>query len=114
MLKMSLIAACSLTIACAQEPKNMLPSVDLRNESTFTLYTLYAAPCDARDWGENHLLGRPVSPGNGFTLALEPGCWDLLVDGGAGGKDTFWTWTGLVLDKGDVLELQAHEIERLK
>lgn len=58
-------------------------SLKVVNNSSISLYYLYASPCGTSTWGPDQLGSKTISPGGAFTLTGFPcpACYDLKVEG---------------------------------
>ena len=80
-----LLIVCFLFLAsCNSLPENETyepATLKLVNSSTYDVYYLYVAPCDAITWGPDQLGTEIVPAGRGFTLSnIPPGCYHLMAD----------------------------------
>lgn len=87
-------AATEDATACVQDCGAKL---EVRNQSSYNVYRLYAAPC-GQGWYPNQLTNT-LAPGAQFTLgAIPPGCWMFRAEGAG---TIYWqTPTGVNLAKG--------------
>lgn len=70
--------------SCNSVPENITyepATLKLVNSSSYDVYYLYVAPCDAITWGADQLGTEIVPAGKEFTLSnIPPGCYHLLAD----------------------------------
>ena len=52
------------------------------NQSSYTVYSLYVARCEATEWGPDQTNAGVINAGSSFTLTnVPPGCWDMRAEG---------------------------------
>ena len=83
---------------CSTPPPPAAPMFHVANNSSRTIYYLYAARCSDTTWGSNRLNGSTIQPGGraGWSMFVA-GCWDFLaVDSGQTRRWT--TYNNPILD----------------
>ena len=77
---LSVLAAALALTAFALPSDSNQGQILVQNQSSHTIYYIYASPCSSSDWG-NDLLGSDVLPsGRSFYIDVVAGCWDLRAE----------------------------------
>lgn len=81
-------------------PADCDAKLKVTNESTYTIFYLYAAQCGASTWSSDQLGSHTIIPNAAFTLTgVPPGCWYFKAEA-SNGTPT-WTSAALTLTAGE-------------
>jgi len=75
-------------------------TLTVTNNSSYTAYYLYVAPCSASTWGDDQLGSNVLSTGESHQLTdIPPGCYDYRAE--TAGASTYWEEFGVELSAGE-------------
>ncbi len=92
---------CAATESSASCPADCDATLDVINNSSYTIWNLYVAACGSPTWGNDQLGGNVITAGHTFALHnIPPGCYGFRAQ--TQGAAQYWqTPSGVTLTAGE-------------